>query len=86
MSKDLHQILGISKEASDLEIKNSYRKLAVHWYQEKIKSPENLYNFRGKFQNGESYFFPYFLYIRGLALMAWGGGRKLASGGFLRAK
>lgn len=43
---DYYQILGVSKNASEAEIKAAYRKLALQWHPDRNKSPEATTKFK----------------------------------------
>ena len=38
--RDYYDILGVSKTATDAELKSSYRKMAMQWHPDRNKSPE----------------------------------------------
>jgi DnaJ-class molecular chaperone len=45
-SSDFYKVLGISKTASDVEIKAAYRKQALQWHPDRNKSPEATAKFK----------------------------------------
>ena len=46
MTDNYYSVLGIDKDASQQEIKKSYRKLSMKWHPDKNKSPEAELNFK----------------------------------------
>jgi len=42
MAKDLYEVLGVSKTATDAEIKSAYRKLAMQWHPDKHKGDKDV--------------------------------------------
>lgn len=55
--KDFYKILGVSKEATDAEIRKAYRKLALQWHPDKNnETPEKKVEAEKKFKEiGEAY-------------------------------
>lgn len=51
--KDYYEILGISKDAGDIEIKKKYRKLALQFHPDKNQAPGATEAFKGTVYNSE---------------------------------
>lgn len=49
--KDYYEILGVSKDSTDSDLKKSYRKLALQFHPDKNKAPGADEAFKGKLQS-----------------------------------
>ncbi len=64
-ASDYYQLLGVSKNADEKEIKKAFRKLAIQYHPDKNSDPEARTKFE-KIANGIVYFFSFFCVCNGL--------------------